>query len=129
MTWFRSDRNWTGHFRYQSDGGLEIPGVSLTEAGAYTCVAKNVLGGMNQSAILIVEGKIHVLSLSSENRKTTTIFYDIVITIIIIIIDCISCCNIKIKSGRLTIKLAQVHLLDISTLLSAKNELSSLIKA
>ncbi|XP_074607152.1 contactin-5-like isoform X2 [Acropora palmata] len=55
VTWFRSDRNWTGHFRYQSDGRLEVRGVSLTEAGAYTCVAKNVLGGMNQSAILIVE--------------------------------------------------------------------------
>ncbi|XP_015774714.1 PREDICTED: basement membrane-specific heparan sulfate proteoglycan core protein-like [Acropora digitifera] len=55
VTWFRSDRNWTGHFRYQSDGRLEVRGVSLTEAGAYTCVAKNVLGAMNKSAILTVE--------------------------------------------------------------------------
>ncbi|XP_044169292.1 roundabout homolog 1-like [Acropora millepora] len=55
VTWFRSDRNWTGHFRYQSDGRLEVRGVSLIEAGVYTCVAKNVLGAMNKSAILTVE--------------------------------------------------------------------------
>ena len=63
VMWVRSDRNWTGHFRYQSDGGLEIRGVSLTEAGVYTCVAKNVLGEMNKSAILTVEGKINTFSL------------------------------------------------------------------
>ena len=57
VMWFRSDRNWTGHFLYQSDGRLEIRGVSLTEAGMYTCVAKNVLGATNKSAILTVEGE------------------------------------------------------------------------
>ncbi|XP_067047669.1 uncharacterized protein [Acropora muricata] len=55
VMWVRSDRNWTGHFQYESDGRLEVRGVSLTEAGVYTCVAKNVLGAMNKSAILTVE--------------------------------------------------------------------------
>ena len=58
VTWLRSNRNWTGHFRYQSDGRLEVRGVSLTEAGEYTCVAENVLGAMNKSAVLTVEGKV-----------------------------------------------------------------------
>ena len=63
VTWLRSDRNWSGHFRYQSDGRLEVRGVSLTEAGVYTCVAKNMLGAINKSAILAVEGKINIISL------------------------------------------------------------------
>ena len=63
ITWLRSDRNWTGHFRYQPDGRLEVRGVSLTDAGVYTCVAKNVLGAMNKSAILAVEGKRLIISL------------------------------------------------------------------
>ena len=63
VTWLRSDRHWTGHFRHQSDGTLEVRGVSITEAGVYTCVAKNVLGAMNKSAILSVKGKTHIISL------------------------------------------------------------------
>jgi len=55
-----------------------------------------------------------------------TIKVNDILIIIIIIIDCV---NIKNKKGSLTIKMSQVHLLDICPLLPAKNELSSLIKA
>ena len=62
VRWVRSDPNWTGHFLYESNGTLVVRDVSITDAGVYTCVAKNVLGAMNKSAILAVKGKIHIIS-------------------------------------------------------------------
>ena len=63
VMWVLSDPNWTSHFLYESNGTLEVRDVSITDAGVYTCVAKNVLGAMNKSAILTVEGKILIISL------------------------------------------------------------------
>ena len=62
VSWVRSDPNWTDHFLYESNGTLEVRDVSITDAGVYTCVAKNLLGAMNKSAILTVKGKIHIIS-------------------------------------------------------------------
>ncbi|XP_067046450.1 contactin-4-like isoform X1 [Acropora muricata] len=55
VMWVLSDPNWTSHFLYESNGTLEVRDVSITDAGKYTCVAKNLLGAMNKSAILTVE--------------------------------------------------------------------------
>ncbi|XP_074607150.1 uncharacterized protein LOC141860078 [Acropora palmata] len=55
VSWVRSDPNGTGHFLYESNGTLEVRDVSITDAGKYTCFAKNLLGAMNKSAILTVE--------------------------------------------------------------------------
>ena len=58
VTWFRSDGRWTHRFRYERDGRLEGRHVTLADAGRYVCVGRNVFGSMNQSAMLIVEGKL-----------------------------------------------------------------------
>ena len=39
------------------DGRLEVRGVSLDDAGEYTCVGTNLLGTANQTAMMIVQGK------------------------------------------------------------------------
>ena len=43
------------------DGRLEVRGVSLDDAGEYTCVGTNLLGTENQTAMMIVQGKFKVL--------------------------------------------------------------------
>ena len=40
------------------DGRLEVSHVTLDDAGEYTCIGKNVLGAANQTAMLIVQGKV-----------------------------------------------------------------------
>jgi len=39
------------------DGRLEVHDVTLEDTGEYTCIARNLLGTANQTALLIVEGK------------------------------------------------------------------------
>lgn len=38
-------------------GGLEVHNVTLSDAGKYTCVGRNILGSESKSAKLIVEGR------------------------------------------------------------------------
>ena len=38
------------------DGRLEVHHVSLDDAGQYTCVARNLMGTANKTAMMIVEG-------------------------------------------------------------------------
>ena len=65
VTWFKLNSSaWTDRFRYGPDGRLEMRHVTLEDAGKFICVARNILGSVNQSATLIVEGKMLVLTLS-----------------------------------------------------------------
>ena len=38
-------------------GRLEVHNVTLSDAGKYTCVGRNILGSESKSAKLIVEGR------------------------------------------------------------------------
>ena len=58
VTWYRSNgSSLPSHFRYQPDGKLIGTRVTLSDAGKYLCVGRNLLGSTNQSAMLTVEGK------------------------------------------------------------------------
>ncbi|XP_068706582.1 uncharacterized protein [Montipora foliosa] len=72
VTWLRSDRSWTHRFRYQSDGKLEGCHVTLGDAGKYTCVAENLLGSMNKSAILTVEAAPRVQLVPGPTHAKTS---------------------------------------------------------
>ena len=43
------------------DRRLEVHGVTLADAGKYTCLGRNLLGTANKTTILIVEGKLQGL--------------------------------------------------------------------
>ena len=58
VTWYRSNgSSLPSHFRYQLDGKLLGTRVTLSDAGKFMCVGRNLLGSANQSAMLTVEGK------------------------------------------------------------------------
>ncbi len=50
----------SGRFIFDGDGRLEVRHVTLDDAGEYTCVARNLLGTANKTAMMIVEGKFNV---------------------------------------------------------------------
>ena len=58
VTWLKWNSSvWTDRFGNGPAGTLEVRHVTLEDAGKFICVARNMLGFVNQSAILIVEGK------------------------------------------------------------------------
>ena len=62
ITWLLSDSSgWRNRARLKPDGRLVVHRVTLADAGEYTCTGTNLLGKVNQSAALIVEGKLFVL--------------------------------------------------------------------
>ena len=62
ITWLLSDSSgWKNRARLKPDGRLVVHRVTLADAGEYTCTGTNLLGKVNQSAALIVEGKLFVL--------------------------------------------------------------------
>ena len=62
VSWLKWNSSvWTDRFRNGPDGTLEVRHVTLEDAGKFICVARNILGVSNHSAILIVQGK-HNLS-------------------------------------------------------------------
>ncbi|KAL9961355.1 hypothetical protein ACROYT_G030276 [Oculina patagonica] len=56
VTWLRANRApLSGRFNFDDDGRLEVHHVTLDDAGQYTCVARNLLGTANKTALMIVE--------------------------------------------------------------------------
>ena len=57
VTWLKWNSSaWSSRFSYGPGGRLEVHHVTLEHAGKFICVARNILGSVNQSAMLIVEG-------------------------------------------------------------------------
>ena len=58
ITWLEDDGSpLNGRFSFDHDGRLEVRHVTLGDAGKYTCVARNLLGTANKTAMMTVEGK------------------------------------------------------------------------
>ena len=57
VTWLKWNSSaWRSRFSFGPDGRLQVHHVTQEDAGKYICVARNILGSVNQSAMLIVKG-------------------------------------------------------------------------
>ena len=59
VTWLKWNSSVsTDRFSYGLEGRLDMRHVTMEDAGKFICIARNILGSANQSAMLIVEGKM-----------------------------------------------------------------------
>ena len=57
ISWSKVSGSFPGRTKVTSDGQVQIIGVRMEDAGEYKCVARNILGKDEQTAILVVQSR------------------------------------------------------------------------
>lgn len=54
----QAQQDSTRRLAIASDGTLSIAGVSISDSGTYTCIVNNVVGSVNVSALVVIQGNV-----------------------------------------------------------------------